>query len=117
MLVGFLHAHVLGFVTEIAQDQDDPEDRAEQDELLPEGVEPAEVEVERGDEISGVTFADPHPVQDAGIDARAVAEARQPGEADHEHGRQSGDRNSEQGQPGAPAHTRSCCSRSRSWFC
>ena len=73
VLLGFLLVCGLLLASQLPQDQHDPEHRGEQDELLPERVEPADVEVERRHQVGGVALGDADPVDDLTVDAVVVA--------------------------------------------
>ncbi len=113
MLVRLLLVRTLVLAAKLPEDQDDPEHRREQDELLAERVERAEVEVQRGDQVGRVALGHADPVEHVTVDALVVAERGQAGEAVDEHHAEAGGADPEQQQPRRAAH-RSCSSRSRS---
>src|SRR5205807_2308187 len=80
-------------------------DRGEQDELLAQRVEGADVEVQRRDDVGGVPERGLGAVDEGSIELVRVAETRQAGKRDQQHGRQATGSDAEQPQTYGPAHS------------
>ena len=116
VLVGLLLSRTLALTTQFAEDQHDPEHGGKQDELLAESVEPAYVEVQRGDQIGRVALGHADSVDHVTVDAVVLAEGGQAREAVDEDYAKAGGPDREQHQPGGAAHPSfSRRSRSCSW--
>src|SRR5204862_2300862 len=78
----------------------------EEDELLPEGVEAAVVEHDRGHDVRDVPLVTRDVVEDLSVLALEVAERGQPGQSPHEQTPEHRARHGEQPEPHAQTHGR-----------
>src|SRR5439155_7362298 len=88
------------------QEQDDADDGGEEDELLTERVEAADVEHRRGDDVRHVTLGRDHAIEDEAVRPAVAAEVRDPRHAPAEQRREAPERRREDREPRAPGHLR-----------
>src|SRR2546430_2028072 len=112
MIVDALNAASL--TAQVSKQQRYSRHRSEQDELLAQGVERADIEVERGDDVRGIAQLRLDPVDQQPVDPVVVAEGGEPVQANQQYRAETGSGEREHPEADAPAHRCSSSSPDRS---